>query len=748
MDHQTLIDFSQRVQALGEQCTDLFGGQVEALKREHGIDTPRHLADAFTSLCEENRLLNIGFVGRVKAGKSSLLNALFFDGTSVLPKAATPMTAALTTLTYGDAFTAEVEFFATEDLEQIRALARQYEQQLQEKKARHFADILKRQEAQAARTGRPVNPEEVRSMADRQALNEMKRTESLAAAHEQVQCMHASGIEPSTLELNTRLVARGPDDLVGQLQEYVGARGRFMPFTKIVHVHMPLEALRDIRVIDTPGTNDPVVSREERTIALLKTCDVVFVVSPAGQFLNEDDLTLLNRITLKEGVQELALVASQVDSQLHDSEKRARLEDALASVCSNLSKQAQRNLGELKQSNPEGAGVFGALLNSVDAGLLYSAGICLTLEKQLDSPDGWGSEERRAWDNLVESYPDYFSLGNPEFSRGSLARLGNIPVIRSKLAEVRARKDAITQEKLSNLLMRKQQGLEEFRRALSLLVRNQISLVKSADIGELQGQLRTLESRRLKLQHELDLTYQHCMHEYRTGLRDGLTREANKHLRDSAEQVSSANGTYTEQERRKKSGFFSWCAGLWGGGYETVTVTQSSVMTGQVAAALEGFLFQVEQLLSDTASSARYQLDRKLASTLTPAVRQVLEDDCNSELVLRAINGVVNSLRTEPFSLEIALPSELRSRGTLKGYQAENYAEEAQDFVAGLANTVTRKIGQFVQELERSAPRSVSDIFINALEEQIRTLEDQVHNAAQTIERLEKTQRELEGVSG
>ncbi|WP_249963303.1 dynamin family protein [Histophilus somni] len=62
---------------------------------------------------DDKKLLRIGIVGRVKAGKSSLLNALVFDGEDVLPKAATPMTAALTIMKYNQAGNAcaEVDFF-------------------------------------------------------------------------------------------------------------------------------------------------------------------------------------------------------------------------------------------------------------------------------------------------------------------------------------------------------------------------------------------------------------------------------------------------------------------------------------------------------------------------------------------------------------------------------------------------------------------------------------------------------------
>jgi ATPase subunit of ABC transporter with duplicated ATPase domains len=58
-----------------------------------------------TAINEEdskNRLLRVGIIGSVKAGKSTFLNALLFNGETILPKAATPMTASLTRLRHTD----------------------------------------------------------------------------------------------------------------------------------------------------------------------------------------------------------------------------------------------------------------------------------------------------------------------------------------------------------------------------------------------------------------------------------------------------------------------------------------------------------------------------------------------------------------------------------------------------------------------------------------------------------------------
>ena len=48
----------------------------------------------------ENDVLTIGVIGQMKAGKSTFLNSFVFED-EVLPAATTPMTAALSVITYG-----------------------------------------------------------------------------------------------------------------------------------------------------------------------------------------------------------------------------------------------------------------------------------------------------------------------------------------------------------------------------------------------------------------------------------------------------------------------------------------------------------------------------------------------------------------------------------------------------------------------------------------------------------------------
>ena len=70
-----------------------------------------------------------GIVGQIKRGKSSFLNSLLFDGKPVLPKAATPMTAALTKISYSEEPSATVEFYSKKEWKKVLEQAYRVEQE-------------------------------------------------------------------------------------------------------------------------------------------------------------------------------------------------------------------------------------------------------------------------------------------------------------------------------------------------------------------------------------------------------------------------------------------------------------------------------------------------------------------------------------------------------------------------------------------------------------------------------------------
>ena len=346
MDNSRILAYREKLEQVVDKYGDFFGEEANRLCDEYRIPEAKKLQVELAAIADEERLLKIGIVGRVNSGKSSLLNALLFEGQSVLPKAATPMTAALAVLSHGDAVQAEVEFFTPDDIEDIKAKAGEYERQLKKRTDALLEEIKKKSKSAKSKK----SPQD---RAQSQAARDMRDNHHvLASSYEQYEKMKDSRISVGGLGESKLLNLSGDlSALQGQLADYVGADGPYMPFTKSVNIRLPQENLKDLEIVDTPGLNDPVASREARTQELLSQCDVVFVVSQAGQFMNKVDENLLDRITSKEGIRELYVVAVQVDTQLYGSEKEKN-DGQLDRVLDSITWEAPQNWITLAVSSP------------------------------------------------------------------------------------------------------------------------------------------------------------------------------------------------------------------------------------------------------------------------------------------------------------------------------------------------------------------------------------------------------------
>ena len=69
-----------------------------------------------------NDVLTIGVIGQMKCGKSTFLNAFVFED-DVLPSATTPMTAALSVITYGEQKKIVAEFYTLDEWEEQKMQA-------------------------------------------------------------------------------------------------------------------------------------------------------------------------------------------------------------------------------------------------------------------------------------------------------------------------------------------------------------------------------------------------------------------------------------------------------------------------------------------------------------------------------------------------------------------------------------------------------------------------------------------------
>ena len=214
----------------------------------------------------ENDTLVIGVIGQMKCGKSTFLNSFVFED-DVLPAATTPMTAALSIITWGEKAKLAAEFYTRDEWEE--------------------------QKYQAGRSLDEVNDDLDKSR--------------VKAAKELVSRASRLG---STLD---SLLGLTQEDDLSMLVEYVGADGKYVSITKAVTIYYPKEYLKGVEIVDTPGFNDPIVSREERTKEFLKRADVVLMMLYAGRPFDASDRDILFKNVRQCGIGKVLIGINKYD---------------------------------------------------------------------------------------------------------------------------------------------------------------------------------------------------------------------------------------------------------------------------------------------------------------------------------------------------------------------------------------------------------------------------------------------------
>ena len=233
-----------------------------------------------------NDVLTIGVIGQMKCGKSTFLNSFVFED-EVLPSATTPMTAALSVITYGESKKIVAEFYNEDEWEEMKA--------------------------QASR-----NLDEVSG----NSLQESK----VKAAKELVE--KSAKLGSSIKDLLTK---GKQEDSFEHLIEYVGAEGKYVAITKSVVIYYPKEYLKGVEIVDTPGFNDPIVSREERTNEFLKKADVVIMMLYAGRPFDSTDRDIIFTNVRQCGIGKVIIGINKYDIPYENGETEDEIKEYVKS---------------------------------------------------------------------------------------------------------------------------------------------------------------------------------------------------------------------------------------------------------------------------------------------------------------------------------------------------------------------------------------------------------------------------------
>ena len=212
-------------------------------------------------------ILTIGIIGQMKSGKSTFLNAWVFED-DILPVSTTPMTSSLTIITYGTEKKINIEFYTKNEWAEQKTLA-----------SRNLENV------------KGNYNEENKIKAAQELINNSKKL--------------GSDID--------KLLDTTKTDNIENLIEYVGADGKYTAITKCVTIYYPREYLKWVEIVDTPGFNDPVVSREERTKKFISKADVVLLMLYAGRAYDSTDRDIIFKTVSQAGMGKVLIGINKYD---------------------------------------------------------------------------------------------------------------------------------------------------------------------------------------------------------------------------------------------------------------------------------------------------------------------------------------------------------------------------------------------------------------------------------------------------
>ena len=696
---------------------------------------------------EADRLLKIGIVGAVKAGKSSLLNALFFNGKDILPKAARPMTAALTELYYGEDIEITIDFFTEDDILKLKDRNEQYIRELEKlkeqlEKEKKEAWLRNQKRIDPSFNGEPTiqQEQEWETSAERDAKRKLQNNIFLAGAAQQYEDIKNAPEHPK--EKQIKISADSIDDIAGMLNDYVGSEGKFTAFTSKVSISLPLLQLQDVIIIDTPGFNDPVPSREERARNSLRECDVILILSPARQFLSANDKEVLAKITTKNGIRELFLIQSQIDSQLFNLEIKdavnGDLDKAIDQIVSTLNGETKKNLSDINENK-----VFDELITETSQRSFPTSGLCQSMADTFSDKLSWDPGRIQVWNNLKNNYPDYFSDNDDKTSINSLKKLGNIASISSSIISVKTRKQEIFKDKLDKFEKKYKDYAEGAKKEILEYISIREKNVQEKNIKVLEAEIKELTTSYERLAPELKDVLLDTVNDWYENVKADYSSRLEASRQGAKTGISSAEGSETE----------TWTTGWWFW-KENHSTTYTTVNTSTIKNSIADFIDDYNNSIPHYINTQIRVLIKNVQQAVNKLWIETFPNTTDSSYEIRHKTRTVMMNLGLDYDLEYKNQDSISSlfslpmnSSFLKGSLAEEFLAKANSFIRDLNSQLKNNLKDCIEDIEDKCNRcDFPKLVLDSYLQQLQKKKEEIEKPKLALENLRRIKSEIESI--
>ena len=672
----------------------------------------KNLKSSLDEKRQEGRIFQLGIVGQMKTGKSSFLNEYLF-GEEILPTAATPMTAALTLIKYADKDEAVIEFYNKDDWNAIEENDKKYKKEYERAK--------KEARDEAEKKGRSFNE---------QGFKFEDVDSTLKGSHEIYENFQEKGLSRDLLGEKRTIKITDKKNILEDLREYVGSKGKYTPLVKMTTLYINDDRIKDYIIVDTPGTNDPIISRGQKTKEFLGKCDYIVFLSYSSQFLDNNDNAYIKEQLPSEGKKDILILASKFDNQLSQEsvfdDADGDIKVAYEEERRKLSRKLDRWRDEFKkEKNP---------LDLSKSELEFQSTILYRIYKNFDNLSG---TEKEIFDRLKCDY------NNSTFTKELLKDLSGMPAVERKISNILLRKEEIMKNGIKDLLDGKRDSLSKILEKIRKGFEERKFELSDVGIKDVESKISNLQGKISALSSEIKNSVRTERENFDKKLRDEISKISNTKDRYSSLQTQSRS--YEEEVDIDRGWFDSNRKSWWKIWSHTETKT---VRRNETFINIQDSIEQIISFAEDAAERIERTSERLISkNVIKRAMRDGIIDLFELEdrpKVVSVIDNYIQKISIPEIKFDVNKYRDI----VLSKYGSSYSQEKDVNFIEGLHNKalltiiedteksftdVKEKLNSVLEEIERN----IVDELKEGIEEDLKTLKEQLENQKESIKMTE-----------
>lgn len=661
---------------------------------------------------QEGRIFKLGIVGQMKTGKSSFLNEYLF-GEEILPTAATPMTAALTLIKYSDENKAEIEFYNRDDWSSIEENNKEYEKE--------YNKALEEAKEEAEKKGKVFNKERFK-FEDVDSI--------LKGSHEIYKNFKENGLDKNSLGEIKTIKINDKKNILEDLKEYVGSKGKYTPLVKMTTLYINDDRIKDYIIVDTPGTNDPIISRGQKTKEFLGKCDYIVFLSYSSQFLDNNDNAYIKEQLPSEGIRDILILASKFDNQLS---QESVFEDADGDIKVAYEEEKRKLSRKLNRWSEE----FKKDKNPLDLSkseLEFQSTMLYRIYKNFDNLSG---TEKEIFDRLKDDY------NNSTFTKELLKDLSGMSAVERKISNILLRKEEIIKNGIKDLLDGKRDSLSKILEKIRKGFEERKFELSDVGIKDVENKINNLQVKINSLSSEIKNSVKTEREKFDKKLREEISKISN--IKDRYSSLQKQSRSY-EEEVDIDCGWFDSDRKSW---WKILPHTETkTVRRNETFINIQDSIEQIISFAQDTADRIERTSEKLISKyVIKKAMRDGIIDLFELEdrpKVVSVIDNYIQNISIPEIKFDVN-----KYRDIVLSKYGSSYSQEKDiNFIEGLHNKAllsiiedTEKSFTDVKEKLNSVLEEIEENIVNELkegiEENLNEFKKQLENQKESIKMTE-----------